>query len=1511
MATDEFAGLLSALQEPGSPELKDYEMQYALALEEARRRQRDRSQVPALTQRAKVSDLDRQSPEIRDMLERQYIEGMQPRSDTSQRFPPQPQSYADKLINATKKAYGALPAFSVSTRLSEPLRAPAEAAATLGTGSVALPAGALYGMARAVPEAISTKVFNRPPSPDVNRDVVKDTIEAMTYMPRTEGGQDIIGAAGKLFEESKAPHLWPITPGRPLMTPEAMQVAGARTGMRLGEIKDIPADIRMQQKGLTRLNVMDEPTIGAQLGKGIAATAEAFPQNRQDLGLLLEGQSGAIRPAGTRIVQPQFPPETEPWLYTAAYPEDAAVAKELLRNFATAANTMYTLPRLRIPNTEGQTWANAYIPSRYRTPLLPEPVSLALEQAWLEHWRNYQKSLYPDVAAGNVNDAFKARFNTDQAYHTEQTQQLDAFLQTDKAKEIIGDHYVATPAEYTKRLDAFDNWVENKVVKNYISSKLATPDDPMLKVIAEGKGFTTQLGKPAFPSTRATPTESVQQKRIETGFPAKETPTFLKAEETRAEVDNLNALLTNVRERKAIAQQEGEAIYGLNNHPRHPPFAAASQEEDRLNAKLVRTLTAYDNLMQAVSYENAADDAIRFAYNLPVEEKKSFLRNIAQINRQFFEHTKRAPPTEKLYSYMPNDALKTAIDRAIAEIGTKFLKNEITEKQLQNLDFPKAVASISDALAAKLKLEEEKRKAYRKRLSQQALLDAEKFQPKAEPDGTRVIMIDNQNFTPAEIDRLMSMDTAVLNHCMNNKGSTPREIHAFTGVNDRHYAPYSDPVTGEVEPGAKRQQASYIEGVQNGQQIIASFRDGKTGLPYASIQFRVMQNGLWTLAQLAGPGNQEIVDSTTRARDIASFLNANRHNITTNYDPIDIVKNTNANVTDVLHDESTTQIALALGIPAKEALKYDFYDGEHRFLTKPELREMYAKLQQGTPVATKFSPSLVNPSQQWEYVIDQGMQDVFRRLSQQRMYDAGKDEATTAYSALMHNGYIQVVNDLFAMVPDSHANAINVGLEMLGMELSMLLNTLRYDLNDNIAQVVDTRKAIDAMSSAVADTSKSPIVTFLDNNRQLNGVLVHGTPSFTHALSWFFDNVLNNDDFFNTIDAITLSTFEGLRQAGLTLEGFYPVFDPPNRADAFAEELKNQFYAADNPEYRHRIRLQLEDFVRAHSTNGNIPNLIHSLVAEAADILPMFERATYIYAASELLRYLQENYTHTDLNGKTGYQVSTPTIDRFINNPVYADALHNREAPMPQRFIDARAQQAPAQQAPVQVVDMDIPEEPLVDDQGRLLADFEPEPEVQMPEGPGIVIRGRNEQPNPPLVGPEANAQPPQPQVQPEPVPDAEMNELLGYLEEVIHGRNEQNPPEPIDPNMWRMATYDAGAYDTLAERLTFEEIRDVDLMYDYLIGDLEPEEIANNFPDLFAGEGLVSDDLPKSIQRLLLLLRLQDYLANDADFDATPYIPEIYRQQPPNDIPFAQGGLVERPLTIDDMKYALMMRSA
>lgn len=1474
MATDEFAGLLSALQEPGSPELKDYEMQYALALEEARRRQRDQSQVPALPQRAKVSDLDRQSPEIRNMLERQYIEGMQPRSDTSQRFPPQQRSYADKLIDATKKAYGALPAFNVSTRLSEPLRAPAEAAATLGTGSVALPAGALYGMARAVPEAISTKVFNRPPSPDVNRDVVKDTIEAMTYMPRTEGGQDIVGTLGKLFEESKAPHLWPVTPGRPLMTPEAMQVAGARTGMRLGEIKDIPADIRMQQKGLTRLNVMDEPTIGAQLGKGIAATAEAFPQNRQDLGLLLESQSGAVRPTGTRVVQPQYPPETNRFALDLGEVYAQDIAMTLLRSFKNDMGYTYTLPYSReAPYSEGQVWAGAYMPSGRAPLLLPTNVSSSLEKAWDEYWLNYQKSLYLNVPIPQVENAFKARFNTDEAYNNTRNQQLEAFLQTDKAKEIIGDHYVATPKEYMQKLNDFDKWVENKVVKNFISSKLGTPEDPLIKLTAEGKGFRTKTGELAFDDgvkARA----SIQEKRTAAGFPAIETPTYLKAEEVRNEIDNLNFLLDKTREEKAAAFQEGVELYGLDNHADHAPFAAASQEEDRLNRKIKRVKEQYDNLVQAIAYENFADEAIVFSRNLPETERDAFLANIKTAHQQFFEHTKRAPPTETLYSYAPYDALQTAISRTITEIGKKFLKNEITEKQLQQLDFPKAVAQISETLADKLKLEEQKRQTYRDRVSKQALIDAHKFQKSPEPDGTRVIVIDNQNFTPDEITRLMSVDTAVLNHCMSNKGSTGREIHAFTGINGPHYIPYADPVTGEISPNATLQMKGYIDGVNKGSSIMASFRDGKTGLPYASLQFRVLNNGSWAIHQFKGPNNGEVVDSAKRAKDIASFLNAYRHNIVNDYDSYDLAVNTDANVVDTLHQDSVSQIAQALGIKDHSALKYDFYDGERRFLTKPELRQMYEEFKKGTraPVVANPKPSLVNPSQQWEYVIDQGMRDIANDLIQERVPDADREEAATAYNALMHNGYIQVVNDIYALTPDVgvYVNAINVGLDVLGMELSALLAALRYDL-DNTS---NTRKALDAMMDAVIGSTKSPIITFLDKNRQLNAVS-RGTQSFSYALDWFFSNVVHNDEFLNTVDAIVLSTIEGVRQAGLTLESFYPVFDSP-RADAFATEMQNQFSAADNPEYRQQIKSNLEKFATDINTaNGTIPKLIENLVEESMDTLPLFERTAYMYAASEMLRYVQEYFMHTGFDDNAMQNViTTPTVYKFINDPMYINSLHNREVAMPQRFVQARAQQAP-----VQVVDMDIPEEPLVDDQGRLLADFEPEPPVQMPEGPDIVVRGRNQQPIPPLIGPEADAQPaPQPRIA---------------------------PLAPVPVETLNLAT------TQLVAQITAEQAREVqDALTALREQNINDPVALNALPDIIAqyaiGPWAQFDDIQRA-----LLKRMVEELIEHQNQAAQRRLEQLGRNVEDDDIPFAQGGLVERPLTIDDMKYALMMRSA
>ena len=930
MAMDELAGFLSALQEPEQRPLTDYEMRYALALDELRKRQEARSEVPSVGRPSP----DQQTQAIRDMHTRHYVEGMQPRA--TEQPTAQPKSYKDKLVDATRKAYGALSSVSPTMRAAESMRPAAEVAATLGTGALAFPAAALYGVGRAGTEAIRQKL-GYAPSPDVNKDIVSDAIKAMTYEPKTESAQGALGAIAQGFEASKIPHAWPGVP-RTLITPEAMQVAGARTGMRLGELRDIPADIAMQRQGLTRRNVMNEPTLGAQMGKGIDIVGEALPQQRQDLGLLLESQSGAVRPQGSRILQPEIPPGMQP--------EQSVIDSNLsqtLKHVLKLSAVPYTTEQFRQPrNLEGAI-SNAYfdrreIPRALGIDIPQEKINKLNEmrQAFTE---DYIQKMFPMATdAAEAFDMYRLRFNTAPAIEAQDAKIFSEFLKSDELQKWKDAEsvYIPTMEEFEHKLSKFDDWIDKKVVHNYVSKFVGTAQDPMIQLIAKGEGpesaevLSKRLDRPH-------PSDYIQQMRKQAGFPEIETPTRIATVQAERELEQLEYRLDALEFAKEEASREADVL-GIAPIT-HPPFLDARNQIREIAPQVEAAQENLNNLNAALQYEHTADRAIS-----PIipEKRAEFIKHLG-ARRFIYPNLHKIPESETLYTYYRGANLQSLIlQDTVSEIARKYFSGRLTDAQLDNLDFPKAVQKEAQERIVRENKEKIALKQYVFDVKEKAKEDMHQFANFLDDSGKIAVIELDDSLPIDELKRLASMDTEVLNHCIAEGGEHTWKQHPFTLEKDKYfYKGIVHPVTGKSQSGVDLTR--YLQLAVDNKAMYPSIRDAETGLPIATLKFSKLSNGLLALSELKGPKNEQIINVHQLAGPIADYLNSKAHLITNNYDGIhDLTVNTNGHIVDLLHEDSSSKIAQSIGVKEPEVLKYDFspVDGK-RFVTRKELRNQY------------------------------------------------------------------------------------------------------------------------------------------------------------------------------------------------------------------------------------------------------------------------------------------------------------------------------------------------------------------------------------------------------------------------------------------------------------------------------------------------------------------------------------------------------------------------------------------
>jgi len=93
----------------------------------------------------------------------------------------------------------------MATSLADLLRGYGETALTLGTGAVAAPLGGAYG----VYKNVTSPYFGTQEGINLANQEAAKAMNAMTYMPRGQEGQQNLQALGQLFQESKLPPIIP------------------------------------------------------------------------------------------------------------------------------------------------------------------------------------------------------------------------------------------------------------------------------------------------------------------------------------------------------------------------------------------------------------------------------------------------------------------------------------------------------------------------------------------------------------------------------------------------------------------------------------------------------------------------------------------------------------------------------------------------------------------------------------------------------------------------------------------------------------------------------------------------------------------------------------------------------------------------------------------------------------------------------------------------------------------------------------------------------------------------------------------------------------------------------------------------------------------------------------------------------------------------------------------------------------------------------------------------------
>lgn len=765
--------------------------------------------------------------------------------------------------------------------------------------------------------------------------------------PQVRGFEEQLG---KLFEASKLP---PVGPGsgmpgsapispRPMLTPNDVRVMGAEAARVGRQVRDIPTDFQNAQAGVQRLDpVTGQPTIGAKFGAAERAATQAGMRVEKSLepvvtdalekggfpAAAVAGLAGspvyAMRPAGKSLLTPVVP-ET-----ARGYTPQFNVVPEMVSDVVGEGKPL-------VPEQTMQE-----INSRFLDP----DANDATRTAFKSYMHQRIVDMFPDAPSSvQANNAYKALYSDNASRAVMGLQMYNDFLKTEEGQRLKQEHNLPSPEEVNARHEAAVNWL-NGQFSNYINRNVAVEGEALAKLASQGLTFYTPdelLGYMEYVDP-----EVLRERREAAGMP----PVTQIEQALTAKTTELDAK----RSELAAAETERGRLFelarnqGLTDPAQLPEYAALTTPIRKLARERDKLETEVENLKLGVAYEALADVSVSARH---VEYYKD-PSNVSYAEQQFYPSLKKTPAGERVY--LAQTRLR---DLGFRDLASQFYEDVMSGK----IPLDKVAKTPVDAYVRKYAEERiGKEKAQQAAMQQykaaadanmKSRLDALAPNDKIFGNVGVIEITSERGFSPEEITKILSDDTAVLDHCIAQGGSAAQDARNPWNpkAGRRSYESIYDPATGERNPKASRDTSNYVSSVIAGDQML-SFRDSATGLPVATFQMHragTDRNGqhTYTVGYASGYKNGE-VDSQYSA-GIAAYLNSRASSIRdAGGNLVD-----NLGIYDRTSDGQFRQLQRDLQIPADRFKSYDWRDAP-RFMTKEQAKAYMQSVGEAQPLETQ------------------------------------------------------------------------------------------------------------------------------------------------------------------------------------------------------------------------------------------------------------------------------------------------------------------------------------------------------------------------------------------------------------------------------------------------------------------------------------------------------------------------------------------------------------------------------
>ena len=717
----------------------------------------------------------------------------------------------------------------------------------------------------------------------------------------------------KAFDESKLAGAigMPRIPSRGF-TPNDVRVIGGNA-MRVGkQVKELPTDIANARAGITKIDpVTGQGTIGAKVQPIVDAPVKAGMKAERALDPIVQdimnrgGYSAEVLAA--MAGQPMYAVRKPGGIVPRPEVPDTVDTSELKSNpLTTVVSSLKVLPDEPSVNEVTQAYKDTFITSDEKA------------NQFLDFHNKKLEEEFPALDSSDRNRALAVKYGKPSARSQWERNVLNEFIAQQN------DTSLPTMEEFANRVDKSHNWLEGPFVRDF-TQYAGTAEDPKLALAAQGHTFIDP--EKLYNAAETYDENTIGQRRETAGFDP-------EGQFQTAIVDlrnKRNALDTDYQSRLNAQQDEYLRLQsvGIPDPYQDPELAKFKAANEKIGKKIADMNKQISNLVTGRSYETLSDASVvgrpaNLAFGAIDASEQQFYPSL--------ERTARETPDQTVYSMFRGPALELGMKK----LGKDYVNDILTGNvDPANTSIPAYIKRTSET---RIKAKEAEKAALEERKSN--IMSSLRLQMKMAPGkqyGNAIAITIDNSLPPETIQKLLSADCEVLDHCIGDVGGKPVGIKNLIKNPDikRERYPMYDLATGQPVRGDAR-PTSYMNAAARGDDKYISLRSADNGIPEATIQFAnpyldASGKKTYTLGYVSGFHNGTI-DPTYR-NALRDVLNDHADEIR---DSADRPENSGVYDKDNVHYRNlTTRDNWA-------AVK----DSLPRFFTKDDLKAEVAKIQQ-------------------------------------------------------------------------------------------------------------------------------------------------------------------------------------------------------------------------------------------------------------------------------------------------------------------------------------------------------------------------------------------------------------------------------------------------------------------------------------------------------------------------------------------------------------------------------------